>query len=157
MSRTKVILVSAFFVIAAGLYVYLHRDAFRRPVIEISHTRERLAGRRPGGAPNPAPHPTFVLAQYCRLTSVKVIVLDELKAKGFAHPLWELDTKSNSAPVKLFSYGGRIPGMQPAIPGARPEPLTNNVTYRLLVEAGSLKGQHDFTLTDADYPDNSAE
>ncbi len=38
--------------------------------------------------------------------------------------------------------------MQPA------EPLTNNVTYRILIEAGRIKGQHDFTLTDEDYPDN---
>jgi len=156
MSRTKIILVTLFFLLAAGLYAYIYRDAFRRPAIAISHTRERLA-RRPANAAKPTPRPTFILGQDYRLTSVKVIVLDELKAKGFAHPLWELASQSNSAPVKHFSYGHVIPGMQPAVPGDQPAPLTNNVAYRILVEAGRLKGQHDFTLTDEDYPDNSAE
>ncbi len=35
-------------------------------------------------------------------------MLDELKAKGFAHPLWELTSKSNSAPIKIFNYGNGI-------------------------------------------------
>ncbi len=154
MSRKKVILVTLFFVTAAALYCYIYRDAFRRPVIEIQHTKERMVRRRPANEVNPSPHPVFLLGQEYRLTSVKVIVLDELKAKGFAHPLWELATKSNSAPIKFFSYGGRISGMSPAVSGAKPEPLTNNVTYRILIEAGRVKGQHDFTLTDEDYPDN---
>ena len=34
----------------------------------------------------------------------------------------------------------------PPFPGTRPEPLETNVTYRLLVRAGSYKGQCDFQL-----------
>jgi hypothetical protein len=36
--------------------------------------------------------------------------------------------------------------MRPAIKGVRPEPLETNVTYRLLVTAGKIKGEHDFEL-----------
>ena len=154
MSRKKVIFTTIFFVVAAGLYCYIYRDAFRRPVIEISYTRERMLRRRPANEVDPTPHPTFVLGQDYRLTSVKVIALDELKAKGFAHPLWELTSKSNSTPIKIFNYGGHISGMNPPFSGAQPAPLSNNVPYRILVEAGRVKGQRDFTLTDEDYPDN---
>jgi hypothetical protein len=39
-----------------------------------------------------------------------------------------------------------VPGMRPALKGVTAEPLDPRQTYRLLVEAGSMKGQHDFTL-----------
>ena len=48
--------------------------------------------------------------------------------------------------MEFFRYGENVPGMEPAVPGASPEPLETNVTYRLLVRAGSYKGQCDFQL-----------
>ena len=36
--------------------------------------------------------------------------------------------------------------MRPAIKSVRPEALETNVTYRILVTAGNVKGQHDFEL-----------
>ena len=37
-------------------------------------------------------------------------------------------------------------GLKPAVVGVRPQPLETNVTYRLFVEAGKIKGEHDFKL-----------
>jgi len=38
--------------------------------------------------------------------------------------------------------------MKPAIASALPEPLVAGTTYRIFVEAGSIKAQHDFTPAD---------
>ena len=38
-----------------------------------------------------------------------------------------------------------IRGMRPAVKGATPDPLEPGVNYRLLIEAGSHKAEHDFT------------
>ena len=51
---------------------------------------------------------------------------------------------AQEALVSDFTYGCSIGGMQPAVPGAAPDPLEPGVTYRLLVEAGPLKLQDDF-------------
>jgi hypothetical protein len=91
----------------------------------------------------------FVGGQY-RLTSLKVVSLEALKTNRLAEPLWELVSDSNSPPVGSFTYGGRVPGMRPIVASARPAPLETNVPYRLIVQAGKLKGEHDFIIT----PDN---
>ena len=51
---------------------------------------------------------------------------------------------SNSVPVVDFSYGDYIRGMRPAVKGATPDPLEPGVAYRLVIEAGKRKAQHDF-------------
>ena len=38
-----------------------------------------------------------------------------------------------------------IRGMRPAVQGATADPLQPGVKYRLLVEAGGVKLEHDFT------------
>ena len=48
--------------------------------------------------------------------------------------------------MQYFVYGQNIPGMNPAMPDARPEPLKTNVIYRLFARAGFAKGQCDFRL-----------
>jgi hypothetical protein len=35
--------------------------------------------------------------------------------------------------------------MRPAVKGATPDPLEPGVKYRLFIEAGKLKAEHDFT------------
>jgi hypothetical protein len=35
--------------------------------------------------------------------------------------------------------------MRPAVKGATPDPLAPGVNYRLIIEAGNLKAEHDFT------------
>jgi hypothetical protein len=37
--------------------------------------------------------------------------------------------------------------MTPYVSGAEPAPLEPGVAYRILAEAGRLRGQHDFTIT----------
>lgn len=149
---------SSVLVLAVGLLIYINRDHFRRPTIQISSTvRTGLTARRrrPANANAPAdvaPVPTFRLSANYHLTSVKVVRLDELKAKGYAHPLWELVSDTDSDPVEIFYYGKPIGRMHPPSQDDVAEPLTTNVTYRLLVAAGKLKGQHDFTITNWDAP-----
>jgi hypothetical protein len=59
-------------------------------------------------------------------------------------------SSSNSVPTKGIVYGMDVPGMRSAVDGASAEPLDPIQTYRLLVEAGSVKAQHDFTLEPTD-------
>ena len=70
--------------------------------------------------------------------------MEEIETNKYPHPIWHLISKSNSVPVTDFTYGCSIGGMQPAVQGATPDPLEPGVKYRLLVEAGPLKLQHDF-------------
>jgi hypothetical protein len=44
--------------------------------------------------------------------------------------------------------------MDPAVEGARPDPLQPGVIYRLFVTAGKVRGQHDFHIGAA--PANTA-
>jgi len=154
MARKNVILTSTILLAIAALYLYEYRDAvFGRP-IQISHTfrlRMAMARRMPANLSAYAPLiPTFTLEGEYRLTSVKLISLDELKKKGYARPLWELVSDSKSYPTRVFLYGRGIPGMHPKVPDVEPEPLVTNVTYRLLITAGRLKGRHDFIITGQD-------
>jgi hypothetical protein len=98
----------------------------------------------------------FTLGDSFKLTSIKVVSVSALESNKYALPMWELKSDSNSVPVKLFAYGGRIRGMKPAIESTRPEPLVAGTTYRIFVEAGSLKAQHDFTPADDPRAPNRA-
>ena len=161
MSRNKVILSTAVLLAIAALYLYEYKDAIIGRPIQISHTmrlRLAMARRMPSNLSGYAPIiPTFTLGDEYRLTTVKLVRVDELKAKGYAHPLWELVSDSKSYPTRVFLYGRGIPGMHPKVAEEDPEPLVTNVTYRLMVTAGRLKGTHDFTITDKDVPNPAAE
>ena len=61
-------------------------------------------------------------------------------------PLWHLVSESNSVPVRTFVYGQNLRGLHPIIPGVRAQSLNTNDTYRLLLKAGNIRGQHDFHL-----------
>jgi len=128
-----------------GLSLYVNRDWFAKENIQIYH-RSRparaLGGRqRPDSLVDPV---TFGFNHRLKLTSVKVIPAAALETNKYAHPIWHLVSESNSAPVKDFFYGSRIPGMHPAVPNAAADPLEPGVKYRLLVEATQFKGQDDF-------------
>ena len=47
-------------------------------------------------------------------------------------------------PIKEFGYDASIRGMHPAVKGADADPLQPGIKYRLLIEAGSQKAEHDF-------------
>ena len=129
-----------------GLSLYVNRDWFAPENIQIYHrsrpARGGLAGRQQAESRvNPV---TFGFNRRLQLKSVKVIPLSALETNKYAHPVWHLVSESNSVPVKDFIYGTRIPGMHPAIPNARPDPLEPGVKYRLLVESTRFKGEDDF-------------
>jgi hypothetical protein len=80
-----------------------------------------------------------------KLTSIKVVPVSAIETNKYPEPIWHLVSESNSVPVKDFMYGMRIAGMHPAVQGATPDALEPNVKYRLLIEAGAFKAEHDFT------------
>ena len=81
-----------------------------------------------------------------KLTSIKVVSVDEAASNKFPHALWEMVTDSHSVPTRGFLYGMNVPGMRPAYKGVVAEPLDPAGKYRLLIQAGSAKAAHDFDL-----------
>ena len=139
-------LLLALAVLLGGGSLYLNRDWFAREPIQIFH-RSRPARTLPGrhGPAEETINPVvFGFNRHLRLTSLKVVAADDVRTNAFPHLFWFLVSETNSVPVKDFTYGAHIPGMHPKVKGASPEPLTPGVNYRLLVEAGSLKAEHDF-------------
>jgi hypothetical protein len=136
-------------VLLAAIYVYFFTGWFRPRMIHLFHVarpqpKARIGARVAAGSQNTA-IVTFGLDSRYQLTEIKVVRLSELQTNRFAQPLWHLISDSNSVPVKTFPYGAALRGMKPAVAGTWPQPLETNVTYRLLVSAGSVKGQHDFS------------
>lgn len=149
-SKKEIVLV-VFVFILGGVYVCCFTDWFKAKYIRVESTvrssREAWAnGRRFDFGDKAGGDVTFSLQGDYRLTSVRVIPLAELKTNGYAHPLWHLVSKSGSPRIGGFAYGYAIEGMTPAVATAEPEPLEPGVEYRLLVEAGSLKGTNDFNI-----------
>jgi hypothetical protein len=142
MNKKSWILVAVAIVLGA-VYVIHFSNWFKPKVLLISHN-ERF------GRVN------FSLGDSYQLTSLKVVSLSEFESNKYALPIWELKSDSNSAPVKMFFYGERLRGMKPPVSNARPEPLAPGQSYRLFVEAGSVKAQHDFTCETNDVPSNRA-
>jgi hypothetical protein len=140
----KSLLPIALLVVIGGLCVYVNRDWFQRQPIQISHRFYRFAGRF-GEADSPTPV-MFEFDRQLKLTSIKVVALAESLTNKYPHPLWHMVTSSNSLPTKGVVYGMDVPGMRPAVSGASADPLDPWQTYQLLLESGSLKARHNFTL-----------
>jgi hypothetical protein len=100
-----------------------------------------FGGRSGNGSVFPV---VFKLDNEYRLTSLKAVEVDTNKVKGPEHVLWHLVATNGSDPVQLFLYGQNIKGMTPYLRGVGPEPLSNNVPYRLEITAGELKGSAPF-------------
>ena len=140
----KPLLPIALLILFGGLFIYINRDWFQARPIQVSHRIYRFAGRF-GGQDTPTPV-MFEFDRRLKLTSIKVVALADAQTNKYPQPLWHMITSSNSVPTKGFVYGMDVPGMRSAVNGASAEPLDPIQTYRLLMEAGSLKAQHDFTL-----------
>lgn len=128
---------------------WLMAQYFKPGEIQILCNIHAARVSRPGATAAPDRPPfdvTFGFDQKCTLTDVKVVVVDEWATNKHALPLWHLVSESNSVPTKAVIYGQGIRGMHAAIRGARAKPLEANVTYHLLIEAGSRKGGCDFKL-----------
>ena len=142
------------FIVLAALavvYVIYFTSWFRPAIIHVSSTSRSVLSRfanRPGGDPGPVPV-TFSLDRYYRLTEIKVVPLAAWQANPGTLPVWHLVADANPAAIKIFTYGGFLPGLKPAVAGSQAEPLQPDVTYRLFVTAGSARGQHDFVTKSA--------
>jgi hypothetical protein len=138
-------------VLLAGFSLYLNRDWFAKDGIHMYH-RSRPAramfarrGKPRTDDPTAAINPiTFGFDRKVKLKSVKVIPLSDILTNKYPHPIWQLLSDSNSVALKDFTYGTPIQGMKPAVKGALPDPLEPGVKYRLLVEVGDARLEHDF-------------
>lgn len=131
MNKKSWILVTAAVVLGA-VYIIYFSNWFKPKVMTIAHN-----GRF--GRIN------FTLDNPHKLTALKVVSVSEYQSNKYALPVWSLKSDSNSVPIKLFSYGDRIRGMKPEVADTQAQPLIAGTTYRLIVESGSLKAEHDFT------------
>ena len=130
-----------------GVVIYYWSALFKPPKIQIFYTLHARQVFRPTDANINPPRLeiAFGMDQPCELTSVKVVPRAEWTTNKLAHPLWHLIVKTNSPPIKAFLYGQQIGGME-SLFGARAEPLSTNVDYLLLIEAGRRYGECDFKL-----------
>lgn len=151
MSKKNTLVLTVTILAVVGIYYYLYKDSFRKPSIQISHTFRpngyALVHKASGSIDELTKQIFFALGGEYKITSVKVVAVPELQTNKYPHPVWELVTDSNSAPTRIFQYGGHIHGMHPPVKGEQPGALATDVPYRLFIEAGQMKGQHDFTVT----------
>ncbi len=144
----KLLLLIALAVVLGGLSFYLNKDWFATEDIQIHHrSRPARVGffRRTKAPVKQATDPIFfAFDRKLKLTSLKVIPVGEIETNKYPQPIWHLVSDSNSVPVEEWSYAVPIRGMHPKVKGATPDPLVPGVKYRLIIEAGKLKAEHDF-------------
>ena len=122
-----------------GFSLYLNRDWFGREDIHIFHRA------RPGR--NGDEVLMFGFDHKMKLTALKIIAVPELETNKHPHAAWQLVSESNSVPVQDFVYGMNIRGMHPTLKGVTADALEPGIPYRLFVQSGSVKGQHDFSIS----------
>jgi hypothetical protein len=143
---TKNWMLLAFTVMLGGISLYLNKDWFARDNIQIMHRSRPARGafRRPR-SDNPLIDPiSFWFDRKVKLTSLKIVPVADIETNKYPQPIWYLISDSNSVPIKEFSYGMRIQGMRPAVKGITPDPLEPGVRYRMFVQVGKQKAEHDF-------------
>ena len=148
MTRKQWMLI-ALAVLSAAFSLYLNQDWFAKDNIQIYHRSRPARGgifrRGKRVDTEQAIEPLFFsFDRKLKLKSLKVIPVSEIETNKYPHAVWDLVSDSNSVPVKDLLYGMPIRGMRPTVKGATPDPLEPGVTYRLLIEAGSRKAEHDF-------------
>lgn len=139
-------------VVLGGVSLYLNRDWFGSEDIQIhhrsrpAHTARAAAVRRGRPQPPPATDPVFfAFSRKLTLTALKVIPVREIETNKYPRAIWHLVSDSNSVPIAEWSYAAPIRGMRPAVKGATPDPLEPGVPYRLILQSGKTKAEHDFT------------
>ncbi len=152
MTQKETILV-ALAVILAGVYLGCFTDWLKEKHIGVEHAvrpNVTVPSRRgnPGNPANPSADTiTFSLGREYKLTSVKVVPAAGFPTNQNVPLLWHLVGDAKSVPTRFIVYGVPIQGMKPLVTGANAEPLAYDVKYRLLVEAGGTRGEHDFKIT----------
>ena len=151
MSRKEWTLIALVLVLGAVWAVYFS-GWFAPHVIRVEHSvravRDAYAGGRriAAGATQSLGNVTFALQKQFKLTSLKLVIAADSRTNSSPHALWHLLAGSGSQPVEGFAYGLPVRGMTSFFPGREPEPVEPGVEYRLLIEAGSWKGEHDFSM-----------
>jgi hypothetical protein len=137
------------------VYVIWFTDWFRPKTVGIFHAVRESHFRRLKA--NEQPILKFGLSRPLQLTEIKVVPLAAFMTNAEILPLWHLVCSTGTPPVTEFAYGQGIHGMKPEVAGSRPALLESNVVYRLLLRAGSVRGEHDFELggTDTNAPAGS--
>lgn len=133
-------------VAVAVIYVVYFTDWFQPKTVKIFHTNRNLRQRSSRGNSGALPNLIFGVSQQLRLTEIVVVPSAVWQTNHNAIPVWHLVSDSNSVPVKSFYYGQYIGGMKSAVKGAHPQSLETNLSYRLIIAAGSIKGEHEFEL-----------
>jgi hypothetical protein len=145
----KIWMLIALAAVLGGFSLYLNRDWFASEDIQIQHrSRPARTGlfRRSKPQAQPATDPVyFAFGRRLKLTALKVIPVSEIETNKYPHPILHLVSDSNSVPIAEWSYGLPIRGMRASVKGATPDPLQPGVNYRLILEMGKTKAEHDFT------------
>ncbi len=132
--------------VLGGLSLYFNTDWFRKDNIQIYHRSRplRLAGPRKRSQALTYAPVFFGFDRKLKFTDIKVVPVAAVTTNKYTLPIWHMISDSNSVPTKGFLYGENVPGMRPAVKGAIPDPLEPGTKYRLFVQAGPVKVQHDF-------------
>lgn len=129
----------AVLLLVAGAYYHFFGGRFAGRQLAIH------ASLRPSRRAEAAVYPVyFTLNDDFRLTSVKVVPLEDGQINPATMPVWNLVSESNSAPTRAFFYGQHIRGMKPALANVQPDPLTPGVIYRITLSSGNLTAAMDF-------------
>ena len=139
-NQTKLLIFVA--VILGAIYAYRFTDWFGEKKIQIKY--KVVAGRGTAKSSGTDPIVFYLVDKEYRLTSIKVVSVEDAKTNKFPRAYWHVISESNSAPVADFLYGKAPAGMKSKIAGLVAEPLAANGNYRILVEAGKFKGEKDF-------------
>lgn len=140
----KQILLVTLVLLGGGVILYMNRDWFSAKPIQISHRFSAFGGRFDrGGGPAPL---MFEFDRKLKLTAIRVISAADALTNKYPHALWQMTSKSGSVPTRGFLYGMDVPGMDRAVKGQKADPLDPAGKYRLQIQAGSRKAEHDFDL-----------
>jgi hypothetical protein len=92
----------------------------------------------------------FTLNDDFRLTSLKVVALENGQINPATMPVWNLVADGKSEPTRAFFYGEPIKGMKAALANVQPDPLTPGVIYRILLSSGKVNAALDFKTREAE-------
>ena len=139
MNKRTVILL----IVAGGLltvsYVLFYSDSSDAKNIQVFLTHRQTSAKGPRQI-------IFTLDKTYKVDSIRFCRAAEWQTNKFAHGLWHIVARLHPMPVAEFMYGQNVPGMDPSVPGAKPEPLEPGVKYTLCIQAGPLKTEKVFTM-----------
>jgi hypothetical protein len=140
MNKSTYLLIGVLVALGAA-YLYFFSDVFYKPTIQVYP----LSRPNQTSKLNPDVYLTsFAMDAEYPLTTIKVFIADDVKTNRYAAPVWHM-VSEKGAKHQSFFYGERVRGMEPYPEAARPKPLQPDVQYKLIVEAGRLRGETLFT------------